>query len=672
MEIMRALIDKLNAASDAYYNTDSPILTDYEWDKLYDELVELEKRTGIIEADSPTQNVGYAVENTLEDVVHNHPMLSLDKCHSAEELVAFAGDKDCVLSVKCDGLTTTLEYDNGVLISAETRGDGVKGTNVLANVLTIKNVPKKIPYKDRLTIDGEAIIDYVTFAKINDSLPKDIERYKHPRNLASGTLIMKDTEIVASREMRFIAWRVIRGFEEEPFVDSFFSKLKAAEKLGFEIVPMWTYSNNSSDKSNIQKMLDNLKTQAEQHGIPYDGAVMTYDSLSYGESLGCTGKFPRHSIAYKYEDELYETELTDIEWKTSRTGLINPTAVFKPVVMDGADTSRATLHNVSYIENLMLGIGDRIRVYKANAIIPKVHDSLTQSGTYMIPDKCPCCGTPTEIHNENGSKTLHCTNPDCDAKLLSRLIHFCSKKCLDIDGLSEATLEKFYNLGWIHNFKDIFHLNEHYNEMIRLDGFGKKSADNLMVAIEKARHCTLDRFICALGIPLIGTTASKAIAKFEESRSQSMGARSPYEAFIDDIESKLMWEAVIEGLGGCRSHELRLYCTQHMKMLDELAKEFVFDILDAKSANAVNTPDLSGNTFCITGSLNHFSNRDELKGLLESMGAKVAGSVSAKTTALINNDNTSGSSKNVKAKSLDIPILTEEEFLNKYIKREEN
>ena len=641
---LKELIEILNNASNAYYNS-TPNMTDYEWDKLYDELKALEKETKIIYPDSPTQNVGYKVLDEIKEVKHNHLMLSLDKCHTEQELIDFAKDKNCILSVKADGLTTSLHYIDGKLIGAETRGNGISGSDVLENVLNIKNVPHTIPYKDELIIDGETIIDWNTFNKINENLPAGQDKYKHPRNLVSGTITMLDTNIAASRNMRFIAWRVIKGLNEK----SVFFALKEAEKLGFEIIPMWTYTNKSTDKENLSAMLSDLQDKADELDIPYDGAVMAYDNIEYGNSLGRTDKFFRHSISYKYEDELFETTLEDIEWNTSKTGLINPVAKFKETVIDGASVTRATLHNISYIENLQLGIGDKIRIYKANKIIPKVHDNLTRSNTWELPNKCPNCGGNVEVHNENGSKTLHCINDNCPAKLLGKLIHFCSKNAINIEGMSEATLQFLIDKGWIKSFHDIYKLDYHRENWKEYDGFGDKSVDKLLDAIEDSRNTTLDRFIYSLSIPQIGRSASKDIAKFFNNNYEEF---KMYRTTIDYTQ--------IDGFGESMNNSLHKWLNENHITMEELAKEFTFK----NEKNNSSSVDLSGKTFVITGSLIHYKNRDELVSIIESMGGKVSGSVSAKTSYLINNDTQSSSSKNQKAKQLNIPIISEQDFIN--------
>lgn len=640
---LKELIEILNNASNAYYNS-TPIMTDYKWDKLYEELKALEKETKIIYPDSPTQNVGYKVLDEIKEVKHNHLMLSLDKCHTEQELIDFAKDKNCILSVKADGLTTSLHYIDGQLIGAETRGNGVSGSDVLENVLNIKNVPHTIPYKDELIVDGETIIDWNTFNKINENLPAGQDKYKHPRNLVSGTITMLDTNIAASRNMRFIAWRVIKGLNEK----SVFLGLKEAEKLGFEIIPMWTYTNKSTDKENLSAMLSDLQDKANELDIPYDGAVMAYDDIEYGNSLGRTDKFFRHSISYKYEDELFETTLEDIEWNTSKTGLINPVAKFKETVIDGASVTRATLHNISYIENLQLGIGDKIRIYKANKIIPKVHDNLTRSNTWKLPNKCPNCGGNVEVHNENGSKTLHCINDSCSAKLLGKLVHFCSKNAINIEGMSEATLQFLIDKGWVKSFQDIYKLDYLRENWKEYDGFGDKSVDKLLDAIEDSRKTTLDKFIYALSIPLIGRSTSKDITKYFNNN---------YEEF--KMYGTTINYTQIDGFGESMNNSLHKWLNENHIMMEELAKEFTFK----KEKNNSSLVDLSGKTFVITGSLIHYKNRDELVSIIESMGGKVSGSVSAKTSYLINNDTQSSSSKNQKAKQLSIPIISEEDFI---------
>lgn len=646
LERIKELIRELNKATYAYYNQ-TPIMSDYEWDKLYDELATLEYVTGIVLANSPTHNVGYLIDDELKEVEHNHSMLSLDKTKSVDELIEFIGDKDCFLSVKADGLTTSLHYINGKLIGAETRGDGVRGTECLQNVLTMKNVPKEIPYKDELIIDGETIIGWDTFREINNKLPED-KKYKHPRNLVSGSLQLLDSKEAASRNMRFVAWRVIKGFEHKsPSYDLFL-----AEQNGFEIIPFVRFSKGHS-RNDLVTVLDDIRIFAEKENIPYDGAVMAVDDYKTADSMGRTDKFFRHSMAYKYEDELFETVLMDIEWNTSKTGLINPVALFKPVDLNGAVTTRATLHNITYIKDMMLGIGDRIRVYRSNMVIPKVHDSIDKSGNFKIPDRCPICGQPTRIVKENDSEVLMCENPNCQGKLFGRLVHAASRNALNIENLSESTIEKFINLGWLNSIKDIYHLSSHENEMKTLEGFGKKSVERLLLSIEKSRNTSLERFLYALSIPLVGKSASKDIAEYVNyDFGEFIRTMSAYGA------NKFR---TISGIGDSLINSLNDYYNKYCFDIFELSKEFTFEIPQSVSNEVPST--LEGKTFVVTGSVNHYKNREELQKDIISHGGNVASSVSFKTNYLINNDINSTSSKNQKAKSLNIPIITEEQLL---------
>lgn len=649
LERIKQLIKDLNNASYAYYNN-VPIMPDYKWDKMYDELINLEEETGIILSNSPTHNVGYSVANELKEkeVEHNHPMLSLDKTKSIGELIEFIGNKDCFLSVKADGLTTSLHYINGKLIGAETRGDGVRGTECLQNVLTMKNVPKEIPYKDELIIDGETIIGWDTFREINDKLPED-KKYKHPRNLVSGSLQLLDSKEAANRNMRFIAWRVIKGFKHKiPSEDLF-----KAKDIGFEIIPILK-SPRINQKKELEILLNQIRESADSHNIPYDGAVMAVDDYKIAESMGRTDKFFRHSMAYKYEDELFETVLTDIEWNTSKTGLINPVAIFNPVDLNGAITTRATLHNITYIKDMMLGIGDRIRVYRSNMVIPKVHDSIDKSGNFNIPSKCPICGQLTRIIKENDSEVLMCENPDCKGKLLGKLVHAASRNALDIENLSESTIEKFINLGWLNSIKDIYYLSDHEDEMKILNGFGKKSVEKLLDSIEKSRNTNLQRFLYSLSIPLLGNSISKDIAEFCGNNFNSfVGALT--EGGKDAFTS-------INGIGEALGKSIINYWNKHNEEIIDLAQEFIFS--KDEKIEKIENDKINGKVFVVTGSVHHYANRNELKADIEKNGGKVTGSVTSKTSYLINNDIDSNSSKNKKAKELNIPIITEEQFLS--------
>lgn len=650
LERIKQLIKELNNASYAYYNQ-VPIMPDYEWDKMYDELVNLEEETGIVVlSNSPTHNVGYSVADELKEVEHNHPMLSLDKTKSVDELIEFIKNKDSFLSVKADGLTTSLHYINGKLIGAETRGDGVRGTECLQNVLTMKNVPKEIPYKDELIIDGETIIGWDTFREINDKLSED-KKYKHPRNLVSGSLQLLDSKEAANRNMRFVAWRVIKGFEHKmPSKDLF-----EAKDIGFEIIPILK-SPRINQKKELVILLNQIRESANSHNIPYDGAVMAIDDYKIAESMGRTDKFFRHSMAYKYEDELFETVLTDIEWNTSKTGLINPVAIFKPVDLNGAITTRATLHNITYIKDMMLGIGDRIRVYRSNMVIPKVHDSIDKSGNFKIPNKCPICGQPTRIVKENDSEVLMCENPDCKGKLLGKLVHAASRNALDIENLSESTIEKFINLGWLNSIKDIYHLSDYENEMKALEGFGKRSVEKLLNSIEESRNTNLQRFLYSLSIPLLGKSASMMIAEAVDYDVQE------FASIMYDKGAKFF--RYLPGVGDAIIDSLQTYWNKNESEFMSLTFELHFEKKKNPINLILNNTSLDGKTFVVTGSVHHYKNRDELKADIVAHGGTVVGSVSSKTSYLINNDINSTSSKNQKAKLLNIPIISEEEFLS--------
>lgn len=652
---MKYLIHELNEASKMYYNA-TPEISDREWDRLYKELTELEEETNIVYPNSPTQNVGYKVVGEIKKVKLNHPMLSLDKCHTKEELINFTNDKDCILSVKCDGLSTSLHYIGGKLVGAYTRGDGEVGGDVLNNVLTIKNIPKSIPYKDELIIDGETIIDWEAFKNINNSLTQGQEKYKHPRNLVSGTLNLLDSSVAEKRNMRFIAWRMIKGDNKSNTVLESFHNI---ETLGFEVVPFFTYSNKTNDKENLSKMLDKLKERADKANIPYDGVVMAYNDIEYGMSLGRTSKFFRHSIAYKFEDQEFTTTLKDIEWSMGKTGQLTPVAIFEPVEIDGTMVERASLHNISVMYETMNGgafVGETISVVKKNQIIPQIVKAETgaphNAKLIPIPVECPVCGEKTDIIQDNNSKILICTNLNCKGKLLGLLSHAVSKAALNIDGLSESTIQKFIDLGWLNDIKDIYYLKKYYDNMMKLSGFGKKSIDKLFKAIESSREVTLDRFIYAHSIPLIGKTASKLIAE---------DCNYDFDLFITKLE---MYENKaflhIDGFGNEMGIQLNEWWHKNSYIMCNNAKEFNFIVPETENKEQT----LSGLTFCITGSLNVYKNRDELKQVLESNGAKVTNSVTSKTTYLINNDTTSSSSKNKKAKELGIKIISENDVLN--------
>ena len=647
---IQELVKILNEASDAYYNSGNTIMNDAVFDILMKELKTLEFESGIILSNSPTRNVGTEVKDKINKTTHDNknPMLSLDKCHFVQELIDFADDDNCYLSVKCDGLSTRLIYKNHKLVGAATRGDGQIGTDVLFHAKRYVNIPLEIPYDDDLVIDGESVILENDFLAINERLSES-ERFANCRNLAAGTLSNLDANITKSRNMRFIAWRVIEGFQG----DSNFFKLKEAEQNGFTIVPMWTYSNEA-DAEALPDMLNNLKEQASKMGLPLDGAVMAKDSIALSNSMGRTDKFFRHSIAYKYEDEVYETKLIDVEWTLGRTGQLTPTAVFEPVWIEGSEVSRASVHNISIMQNLKLTKGCTVGAFKANCIIPQISYARQDGNEEIsIPTICPVCGGATSIQKENASEVLVCINPNCSGKLLGKLNHFVSRKCMNIDGLSEATLEKFISLGYISNFKDIYHVSDYYDQLIKLEGFGAKSIQKLLQAIEKSRDVKLENFIAALGIPNIGLSAAKTISQW---------CNGDYERFAGLQSSSYMghfsW-TLLDDFGKVMAKSMYDYLESNFFEMDNLAQEMHFVKQECKEV--VDNP-FSGKTLCVTGKLNHFS-RDSINAKIADLGAKAASSVSKKTDYLITNEQ-SGSSKYKKAVELNIPIITENEFLN--------
>jgi DNA ligase (NAD+) len=648
-ERIKELTKMLNEYRNAYYNESESIISDYEYDKLYDELEKLESETGLSFANSPTKTVGFQVKSELEKIKHSHPMLSLDKTKSVDDLRKFAGDKDCVLSLKMDGLTCLLTYENGVLAQAETRGNGDIGELITHNANVFENIPLTIEYKGYFEIEGEAIITYDDFEKINKVLPED-KKYKNPRNLVSGSVRQLDNRIAAQRHIKFVAWKV----PTEVCSNSFLNRLKYAKELGFEIVPLFTYSGKSSDKENLPEMIESLKIKAHDHGYPIDGLVMTYNDIQYGESLGLTGHHPRHSVAYKFYDEEFETTLNNIEWTMGKSGCLTPTAVFEPVEIDGTIVERASLHNMSIFKDLELSHGDTITVFKANQIIPQVSDNLDRTLTNLCvpPSTCPICGGKTEIIKDNDTEVLMCSNPNCKGKLLGKLSAFVSRNKMNIDGLSEETLSKFIARGWLTCFSDIYKLKDYYIHMINMSGFGRKSIDKLLDSIEKSRSVELNRFIAALSIPGVGDSTAKDISKH---------CGYDFDTFVMRLIDKYNW-SIIDGIGEKTSQQINEWIDDSGNRED--FRKLLQTIIPVNLNTNNNTDqNLAGKNFVVTGDVTQFKNRKELQKFIESKGGKVTGSVTSKTNWLINNDVESTSSKNKKARELGIPIISEKDFL---------
>lgn len=654
---IKELTKQLNQYRDLYYNNAVSEISDQEYDNLFDELKKLEEETNVIMSNSPTHTVGYEVKSKLEKVKHSHSMLSLDKTKSVDDLKKFASDKDCLLMCKMDGLTVLLTYENGELIQAETRGNGEEGEIITHNAKVFENIPLHIDYIGHLEIEGEAIITYNDFERINSKLP-DNEKYKNPRNLVSGSVRQLDSNIAAQRHIKFIVWKVPNIEDKIKSDNAFLFRLIFAKNLGFDIVPFYSYTNCSSDKENIHNMVISLQNKAKELRYPIDGLVMTYNDIAYGESLGTTGHHPKHSLAFKFYDDIYPTRLLGVEFTMGKTGVLTPTAVFEPVEIDGTVVEKASLHNLSIMKELgIVSKYQEIGVYKANMIIPQIDyakkmDCETEKGTINIPSICPICGANTKIVKDNDTEVLICINPDCKGKLLGKLSHFVSKNAINIDGLSEQTLQKFVDLGWLTSFQDIYYLSEHKGEMYKLEGFGKKSVDKLLENIEKSRNTTLDRFIYGLCIPLIGRTASKTIAKEFDNKAEEF-----YDFWCHSYDfSKL------DDFGDTMNNSMQNFIKNNYRWIAELIGEFNFRKSDS-SGNVKQV--LDGKTFVITGSLNFYKNREELVFVIERNGGKVSGSVSTKTSYLINNDVTSNSGKNRKANELGIPIISEEDFIKK-------
>ena len=647
---MKELIPILSEAAKAYYQESREIMSNFEYDRLYDELLKLEQETGTVFAGSPTQKVGYEVLSELPKERHERPMLSLNKTKSVDELREWLGGQTGLLSWKMDGLTVVLTYEDGVLAKAVTRGNGEIGEVITPNARTFINIPTTIPYKGQLILRGEAVISYSDFEKLKDSIADVDAKYKNPRNLCSGSVRQLNSGITASRNVQFMAFALVRA-DGVDFKNSRKEQFLWLSRLGFETVEFVEVTAET-----LSGAVHGFAEKIEHYDIPSDGLVLLYDDIAYGQSLGRTAKFPRDSIAFKWADEIQETTLSYIEWSASRTGLINPVAVFEPVELEGTTVSRASVHNISIMEGLELGAGDRITVYKANMIIPQIADDLTRSGVRDIPKICPVCGGKTEIRSLNDVKSLYCTNPECQAKKIKSFDLFVSRDALNIDGLSEMTLEKFIAAGFIHEFDDIFHLDRHRDAIVTMEGFGEKSYENLIAAAKTASHTTLPRLIFGLGIAGIGLANAKVICRHFDFNLDAMRKAGAEELYS------------IDGIGGVLADAWVTYFKndRNNETLDHLLADLTFE-------NEVRNEEqtLAGKTFVITGSVERFANRKELQEKIESLGGKAAGSVSAKTSYLINNDVTSNSSKNKKARELGIPILSEADFL-KMIGEEEN
>ena len=647
MNRMRELIDKLNEANKAYYAEDREIMSNYEYDALYDELVKLEESTGITMSDSPTVNVGYSSVDELPKERHDKPMLSLGKTKDREELKRWLGDKEGLLSFKLDGLTIVLTYEEGRLKKAVTRGNGEVGEVITANAMVFKNVPHKISYKGRLILRGEAVIKYSDFEKINSEIEDADAKYKNPRNLCSGSVRQLNNEITAKRNVYLYAFSLVEATDEN-FNNSVECQFNFLKKQGFDVVHYVRV-----DSSNILEEIENYSKLVTEYDIPSDGLVLTYDDIAYGESLGRTAKFPRNSIAFKWQDEIRETVLRQIEWSPSRTGLINPVAIFDPVELEGTTVSRASVHNVSIVRELKLGIGDHITVYKANMIIPQIAENLTQSGDLTIPNTCPACGGETKLIKDSMAWTLNCTNPACPAKQIKSFALFTSRDAMNMEGISENTLEKLLATGILSDFTDLYKLSDHKDVIVALEGFGEKSYEKMIDSIEASRNTTLPRVLYALGIPGIGVANAKVICRHFEYNPE----------YIINADADELSE--VEGIGEILAKGIVDYFSleKNKKLFCDILKELRLEEVKVDRSNDM----VNGRSFVITGSLNTYANRDELKAKIESLGGKVTGSVSAKCECLINNDVASTSSKNKKAKELGVRIISEEDFNREYL-----
>ena len=685
---MEYLTDLLNRASEAYYARDTEIMSNLEYDALYDELRALEEETGVVMAGSPTVHVGYAAVEELPRVRHERPMLSLDKTKSREDLASWLGDHRGLLSWKLDGLTVVLTYEDGRLSRAVTRGNGEIGEEITANAATFRNLPAVIPFRGKLTLRGEAVIRYSDFTQINEEMAAEAAArgtledvgYKNPRNLCSGSVRQLDSSVTAKRRVRFYAFTLVEASLTDPsqgqepdFCNSRLEQLRFLQAQGFETVETEIVTG-----ATVSEAVERFAQKITGFDVPSDGLVLLLDDIAYGESLGRTAKFPRNAIAFKWADELQETTLTEVEWSASRTGLINPVAIFEPVELEGTTVRRASVHNVSIVRSLQLGIGDRVTVYKANMIIPQIAENLTRSGTLEIPCSCPVCSGPTQIRREIDTEVLVCTNPDCPAKKIKAFTLFTSRSAMNIEGLSEMTLEKFIAEGFIHEFADIYHLDDHRDAIVDMEGFGEKSYNRLIESVDKSRTTTMPRLLYALGIAGIGAANARVLCDHFEDDIRAIRSASAEElgqvegigpvlaaavsAWFADEKNLLMLDRLLQELKPAVRESVRAAAERKARVAEANAADGAGNT-EGPAASGIQEDPVAGKTFVVTGKVFHFANRDALKEFIADRGGKVTGSVSAKTDYLINNDVTSTSSKNKKAAQLGIPILSEEDFI---------
>lgn len=672
LEEMRELVEELNVYCHAYYIENTSLVSNYEYDKKFDRLKELERVSGVVLANSPTINVGAEIVSELEKVEHDHPMLSLDKTKEVNEVENFMNGLPGLAMLKMDGLTISVKYKDGKLVAAETRGNGSVGENVLHTVNTFVNLPNKIPYKDEIVVDGEAVMEIHYYTHLKNMRDAELEEegkrkglsgvelenyikdygIKNIRNLTAGSVRQLDSSVTQKRRIKFVAWKAVRGIEG----NSFMKRLQILELLGFEVVP-WVKVDN------IEKNIEKLKETAREKDYPIDGIVFSYDDIEYSESLGQTSHHVRSQLAYKFADDLFKTTIKDIEWSMGKTGVLTPVAIFDPVEIDDTIVERASLHNVNIFKEFDLSAGDTITVYKANMIIPQIAENLTrrEDNLFVVPNKCPVCGSHTKIIGTGDTEELICMNPECEGKLLGELCTFVSKEAHDIKGLSKSTLELLMKKEFVRGPRDLFYLKNHREKLLTLQGMGEKKIDNILSSIEACRKTTLPKFLYGLSIPLIGRSVSKQINSLEEKRAKEKGLSSAFESFMEDMESSYDFTCM-EDFGYAKFASLRNYFEENERYIHDLAEQFQFEKIPQESSSV-----LEGKTFCITGSLVEFSNRAALVEKIESLGGKVSGSVSKKTDYLINNDTESKSSKNVKAIQLGVPIISEKDFLNNFI-----